>query len=279
MSAFDKGRRGEGVEGEGGQPKGHSVRPDQQAFAFETTRAGRLDVTLTTDQLQPSTDPGRGQIKSRERVRDLAEVYTHKREVDAMLDLVSEMFPSEADPSNTDRKFLEPACGSGNFLEEILRRKLSFTTTRRYGRGERYEHRLLRCLASIYGIDINEDNVHEARDRLRALINSHLDMDLNTQAVSPAFVSAVEVILHTNIIRADTLADAATIQLVEYRPSRSGAFIREWSFLDPSANAEDLFSFMTPRVDETPVHYSRLFDHPDPVGPNAGTASSRGHDS
>lgn len=53
------------------------------------------------------------QIKSRQRVRDLAEVYTHKREVDAMLDLIPDMFPSESDPSNTDRTFLEPACGSG----------------------------------------------------------------------------------------------------------------------------------------------------------------------
>ncbi len=109
------------------------------------------------------------QIKSRERVRDLAEVYTHKREVDAMLDLVPDMFPSVEDPGNTDRIFLEPACGSGNFLEEILRRKLAFVTTRRFGRGERYEHRILRCLTSIYGIDISADNVEESRDRLRAV--------------------------------------------------------------------------------------------------------------
>lgn len=73
----------------------------------------------------------RGQIKTRERVRDLAEVYTHKREVDAMLDLIPDIFPSEHSPSNTDRKFLEPACGSGNFLEDILHRKLSYVTTRR----------------------------------------------------------------------------------------------------------------------------------------------------
>lgn len=119
------------------------------------------------------------QIKSRERVRDLAEVYTHRREVDGMLDLVPEMFPREADPGNTDRTFLEPACGSGNFLEEILRRKLAFATTRRYGSGERYEHRILRCLASVYGIDINIDNVQESRDRLRAVINSHLANDLH----------------------------------------------------------------------------------------------------
>lgn len=65
---------------------------------------------------QDLLEADRGQIKSRDRVRDLAEVYTHKREVDAMLDLVPGMFPSAADPGNTDRTFLEPACGSGNFL-------------------------------------------------------------------------------------------------------------------------------------------------------------------
>lgn len=220
-------------------------------------------------------DAARLQIKSRERVRDLAEVYTHKREVDAMLDLVADMFPSDADPQNTDRKFLEPACGSGNFLEEILRRKLAFVTPRRYGRGERYEHRLLRCVTSIYGIDICAENVLEARDRLRALINSHLDLDLNTQAISPAFVSAVEVILQTNVLCADTLADAATIQLVDYYPGRAGTFTREWSYLEPAANELDLFSAMIPRRDEHPLHYGHLAAHPTPVLGPIGTVRTR----
>lgn len=225
--------------------------------------------------IEPSAnggDPARSQIKSRERVRDLAEVYTHKREVDGMLDLVPDMFPSDEHPQNTDRKFLEPACGSGNFLEEILRRKLAFATTLRYGRGERYEHRLLRCVASIYGIDICVDNVLEARDRMRALINSHLDLDLNTQAVSPALVSAVEVIISTNVICADALADAVSIELVEYHPGPGATFTREWSHLNPAANTPDLFSVMAPRRDEAPIHYSRLVDHPGPVLTNNGSS-------
>lgn len=204
------------------------------------------------------------QIKSRERVRDLAEVYTHKREVDAMLDLVADMFPSDEQPLNIDRTFLEPACGSGNFLEEILRRKLAFVTTDRFGRGERYEHRLLRCVSSIYGIDISPDNVLEAQDRLRALVNSHLDNDLNTKAVSRAFVTAVEVILATNIIGANTLDDAATIELIDYRPGPGCTFVREWSFLEPAANEENLFSALMQRKDAIPVHYSKLIDHPQP---------------
>jgi hypothetical protein len=232
-------------------------------------------VTIAIEQADTWLAPGRGQIKSRERVRDLAEVYTHKREVDAMLDLVPSMFPSATDASNTDRTFLEPACGSGNFLEEILRRKLTFATTQRYGCGDRYEHRVLRCLASVYGIDICEDNVLESRDRLRALLNSHLDLDMNTKAVSRAFVSAVEVILHTNIIRADTLTEAQTIQLVEYRAGPGNTFTREWSYLAPEANPDDLFSLMISRCDETPVHYSRLLDYPGPAGAGAGTETPK----
>jgi len=238
-----------------------------------------LERTHLKGPIEPSASSGappQSQIKSRERVRNLAEVYTHKREVDAMLDLVANMLPSAEDPQNTDRKFLEPACGSGNFLEEILRRKLAHVTVRRYGRGERYEQRTLRCVASIYGIDIKMDNVWEARARMRALINYHLDSDLNTQAVSPGFVSAVEVILSTNVIRADALAEAASIELVDYRPGPGGEFRRQWSYLDAEANGLDLFSVMVPCADEVPIHYSQLADHPDPVLQVNGLAP-RGH--
>lgn len=209
----------------------------------------------------------RGQIKTRDRVRDLAEVYTHEREVHAMLDLIPDMFPSVDEPGNHDRTFLEPACGSGNFLEEILRRKLATVTAARYGRGERYEHRILRCLASVYGIDIDIANVIESRDRLRAVIQSHLDNDLNTQAPTEGLATAVEVILATNIIRADTLADAPKIELVQYHPGRAGTFTREWSFLDESHIQLDLFSEMPAerRKDAVAIHYSALKDHPEPT--------------
>jgi hypothetical protein len=204
-------------------------------------------------------------MKSRDRVRDLAEVYTHKREVDAMLDLVSDMFPSDGDPGNTDRTFFEPACGSGNFLEAILHRKLAFVTTRRYRRGERYEHRILRCLSSIYGIDISADNVAESQCRMRAVIELHLANDLNARAVSPAFVEAAEVILETNIIHADTLAHASMIELVAYRPERGGKFTREWFFLNAATRDIDLFSTHEPKRDARPLHYAELRSHRSPV--------------
>lgn len=203
------------------------------------------------------------QIKTRERVRDLAEVYTHKREVGAMLDLVSHMFPSDEDPGNTDRKFFEPAAGSGNFLEEILRRKLTYVTAYRYRQIPVYEHRILRALASIYAIDIDPENVQECKYRLRAVINSHLDNDLNTRVASEEFASAVEVILRTNILCADTLKDAHAIEFIDYQPARRGTFIREWSTLVSPHQQLDLFRM--PWRDEAPIHYAELARYPGPI--------------
>ena len=209
----------------------------------------------------------RAQIKTRARVRDLAEVYTHEREVNAMLDLVPHMFPSEDNPGNHDRTFLEPACGSGNFLEEILRRKLSTVTTRRFGRGEKYEHRVLRCLVSIYGVDIDYENVLESRDRLRAVIASRLDRDMNTVAPSEGLASAVEAILETNIVVGDSLNEPHKIPLVHYRPGRVGFFLRNWSYLeegeDPGQPNLLGFDAIEHRHDCEPIHYGLLAQHPD----------------
>ena len=169
------------------------------------------------------------QIKTRQRVRDLAEVYTHRREVAAMLDLIPGMFPTADDPGNTDRKFLEPAAGSGNFLEEILRRKIAFVSSLHYRSAQFYEHRLLRALASIYAIDIDPENVAESKDRLKHVLQSHLDNDLNTKVPTSGFSRAVEAILETNIVLANTLTDLSSIEWVDYRACRIGAFQREWS--------------------------------------------------
>jgi hypothetical protein len=228
-----------------------------------------VEARLQKTSVAASGDHGRhGQIKSRERVRDLAEVYTHEREVSAMLNLVPEMFPSAGDPGNTDRTFLEPACGHGNFLVEILRRKLEFVTPRRYGRGERFEHRALRCLASVYGIDINGDNVRESRERMRSAIGAHVEGHLGVDGPTAGFGDAVEAILATNVICADTLAEAAEIELVKYRHGSGGTFTREWGCLDPVADEPNLLS-LPPRCDEAPIHYSELRDNPGPVGREA----------
>lgn len=226
------------------------------------------------DGLTPGIDRGfhSEQVRSRDRVRNLAEVYTHEREVNAMLDLVADMFPGRTDPGNTDRKFLEPACGHGNFLEEILRRKLAFVTTERYGRGERHEHRVLRCLASIYAIDICEENVQESRRRLRRAIACHCAQ----QRVdgSDGLWSAVDTISATNIVCADALGHAPEIEMVDYQAGPRATFTRLWSHPLVSEPPElDLFSASCePRRDAVPVHYSHLATSPDPIEAAAAAA-------
>lgn len=200
------------------------------------------------------------QVRSKDRVRDLAEVYTHEREVNAMLDLVADMFPSVDDPENIDRTFLEPACGHGNFLVEIVRRKLAPVTDERYGEGEEYEYRLLRCFTSTYGIDIDEGNVIDARERMFDVLDKHI-RDAGA-AVSQEFLDAVSTVLGTNVQQADALADAESIELVEYKPVGDGYFLREWSFLrEPERDDQmDLFSKPAPepRDDKKPIHYRDL---------------------
>jgi hypothetical protein len=95
------------------------------------------------------------------------------------------------------------------------------------------------------------------------LMQSHLDNDLNTKVPTPGFASAVDAILETNIVLANTLTDLDSIEWVDYRSSRNGTFLREWSTV--GAQREQLDLFWVPKVDEVPVHYSVLADHPNPV--------------
>lgn len=97
-------------------------------------------------------------IKSKQRIRDHGEVYTPAHIVAAMCDMVAKN--SDAF-DRIDAKFLEPACGDGNFLVEILRRKLLLCKT---------DEEAIRAVKSIYAIDLLPDNVQEARQRMSAIV-------------------------------------------------------------------------------------------------------------
>lgn len=107
-----------------------------------------------------ATDNQDRQVKSRDRVRNHGEVFTAPREVNAMLDLVKD------ETERIDSRFLEPACGDGNFLAEILRRKLA-VCDRRYGHSVAdWERASFLSCTSVYGIDLLADNVAGCRERL-----------------------------------------------------------------------------------------------------------------
>ena len=104
------------------------------------------------------------QVKSSDRVRNHGEVLTARREVEAMLDLVKN------ESERIDSRFLEPACGDGNFLVAILERKLVTVTARYRTKKADFEVQMLSALSSIYGIDLLQDNVELAIDRMLVIL-------------------------------------------------------------------------------------------------------------
>lgn len=105
------------------------------------------------------------QVISKQRVADRGEVLTGQREVNAMLDLVKQ------ETERIDSRFLEPACGNGNFLAVILERKL-LVVVKRYGKSQLdFERYAVLAVSSIYGIDIQDDNVIECQGRLYSVFD------------------------------------------------------------------------------------------------------------
>lgn len=100
------------------------------------------------------------QIKSKKRVADHGEVFTAEREVKAMCDLVKD------ETERLDSRFLEPACGDGNFLVEILSRKLAVLKKKYKKSYEEYEKFSVVAVGSIYGVELLQDNAERCRERL-----------------------------------------------------------------------------------------------------------------
>lgn len=103
---------------------------------------------------------GKQQIKSKERVVEHGEVFTAQREVNAMCDMVIQ------ETERIDSRFLEPACGDGNFLIEILKRKLNIVKKKYKKSIYDYERFSLLAISSLYGVELLEDNVLACRNRL-----------------------------------------------------------------------------------------------------------------
>jgi SAM-dependent methyltransferase len=138
-------------------------------------------------------------VVSKQRVADHGEVLTGKREVNAMLDLV------KSETERIDSRFLEPACGTGNFLTEILERKLRVVEGR-YGKSQLdYERYAILAVSSIYGIDILEDNVQHCRHWLFGIFDLNY-LRLFKTKTNDHCRESVRYILERNIIHGDALS-------------------------------------------------------------------------
>lgn len=131
------------------------------------------------------------QIKSKERVKARGEVFTADREVQAMLDLIPEdQFKT---PFTT---FLEPACGNGNFLIAIFRKKMKYHN----GLTEPDDLYALKVISNLYAIEIDEENVNEAKARLMECFSEEVSSNRK-----PQFLRAAKRFLDTNIVQGDFL--------------------------------------------------------------------------
>ncbi|HRX16690.1 MAG TPA: SAM-dependent DNA methyltransferase [Spirochaetota bacterium] len=138
------------------------------------------------------------QIISKKRVADHGEVYTSEREVKAMLDLV------KSETERVDSRFLEPACGNGNFLIEVLKRKLNVVKQKYNHSRIEYEVYALLTISSLYGIDILEDNVKACRERLYSFFSQEYGK-LFKDKCEKKYYETVSFMLERNIIWGDAL--------------------------------------------------------------------------
>lgn len=217
------------------------------------------------------------QTKSKRRVSDHGEVFTAEREVNAMLDLVKQ------ETERIDSRFLEPACGNGNFLAEVLNRKLSVVKSR-YGKNlADYELYSFIAITSIYGVDLLQDNVQECRERLFQIWDNEF-YTIWKQAASEEMRSVVQFILSKNILCGDALSllqsDGTSIIFAEWS-AVSGCLIKRRDFELSHMLEEhtehlqlDLFgdvgtydtdasgnSILRPIREFAPIHYRRVTEN------------------
>lgn len=140
----------------------------------------------------------KSQIKSKQRVQERGEVFTNEREVKAMCDLVKD------ETERIESRFLEPACGDGNFLAEIVTRKLA-VVSKRYGKSETdWEKYSVLAMSSVYGVDIMPDNAQECRARLFKIWEKAYKRKCKTILCEDC-QNAVRFILSRNVLCGDAL--------------------------------------------------------------------------
>lgn len=168
--------------------------------------------------------------KSKQRVADHGEVFTPPWMVEAMLALV------KGETERIDSRFLEPACGSGNFLVQILRRKLAAVELK-YGKSDfEKRHYALLALMCIYGIELLPDNIAECRANLLEIFAEHLDVD-----ASGELYRAASFVLSQNLIHGDALKmrthDDQPITFAEWGYLGNGKYQRRDFRLDTLAQS------------------------------------------
>jgi len=169
-------------------------------------------------------------IRSSQRVADHGEVFTPEWMVKAMLDLVKD------ETGRIDSRFLEPACGSGNFLVEILRRKLAAVELK-YGKSDfERRHYALLGLMCIYGIELLPDNITECRANLLEIFAEYLQLQENDD-----LYKAASYVLSQNLVHGDAMKmvtdDGKPLMFAEWGYLGKGKFQRRDFYLGDLAQS------------------------------------------
>lgn len=171
-------------------------------------------------------------VKSKQRVADHGEVFTPAWMVEAMLDLV------KGETERIDSRFLEPACGSGNFLVRILQRKLAAVELK-FGKSDfEKRHYALFGLMCMYGIELLADNIAECRANLLEILAEYLDINKSDDFYRAAFY-----VLTQNLVQGDALTmrthDGEPITFAEWGYLGKGRFQRRDFRLDVLTGMSD----------------------------------------
>lgn len=209
-------------------------------------------------------------VRTKKRVSDHGEVFTSEQEINAMLDLV------KVQTESIDAKFLEPACGNGNFLAEILRRKLEVVEARYKKNQSEYERYSIVAVGSIYGIDLLPDNRAECIDRLYQIWNDKYTQ-LYKKSCNEACRQSAKFVFQKNIILWNAL-DFKTVDGADMPITFSEWIAINWSmikrkdyrfrFLVEKSYQTELFDennqpkwFDDPVRDFPPVHFLKLAEN------------------
>lgn len=170
------------------------------------------------------------QVKSRKRVQEHGEVFTSTREVHAMLDMVRQ------ETERIESRFLEPACGDGNFLAEVLRRKLAAVNARYRHSLTDWERYAFIAVGSIYGVELLSDNVETCRNRLYSILQSDY-LRACRKSPTPGYLEAIRYVLTRNILNGNAL----TLRQVGAAGEDSDRPIifSEWSLLGSKVKRRD----------------------------------------
>ena len=182
-------------------------------------------------------------MENKKRIKDYGEVFTQKREVDSILNLVKN------ETLNLESRFLEPACGDGNFLTEVLNSKLDILE-KNYSKNQyEFEKFSIQIFSSIYGIDILEDNIISARERL---FNQYFDLYSKKfkSDINQKLLNCIKYLLEVNLVHADALT---------LKTTKNDKFIifSEWSLVNDKIKRRD-FEYKN-LIDYAPFEKGTLF--------------------